>query len=848
MLDKTTKRKIDNARDILVGKVPIPKSQIDLITITLIYKFMDDMDRQAEEIGGNASFFVQEFEKYAWAKVMDQSLGGYERLQLFDEGLIKMNQNPHIPALFREIFKNAFLPFRDPETLNMFLEEINDFDYGHSEKLGDAFEYLLSIMSSQGDAGQFRTPRHIIEFIVDVVNPTKTDKILDPACGTAGFLISAYKHIMEENTEDYYGDMLNSDERDSLANNIVGYDISPDMVRLSLVNMFLHKFPNPQIYEYDTLTNTERWEDSFSCILANPPFMSPKGGIKPHSKYAIKSKRSEVLFVDYMMEHLSEDGKAGIIVPEGIIFQSQKAHKELRKKMVEQNYLWAVVSLPSGIFQPYSGVKTSILLFDKARAKASDKIVFAKVQNDGYSLGSQRTPINKNDLPELIDALNYYKNKKEICENQCEPVAKEDESSHGLTQIETDKEKNFKNISIVEKSKLAENEYNLSGDRYFEEIVRDDSIWEIVKLGDILDICRGGSPRPIKDYITEDINGINWIKIGDVPVGGKYILNTKQKIKETGITKTRLVSENDFILSNSMSFGRPYIVKIPGAIHDGWLLLKVKSHQVNQDYLYDILCSEVVQNQYKRFATGGVVKNLNSEIVRNVKIPLPPLEVQEQIVAEIEGYQKIIDGAKQVVENYKPHIDIDPEWDVVELGEVYKPEYGFTDKSLDNGEYRFIRITDISEEGLLKKDNAKYINSSEKALKYVINKNDILVARTGATYGKTLFWENDEKSIFASFLMRLNPINDMILPKYYWAFSRSINYWSQANKLVTGVGQPQFNGNAIKKLKIPIPSKDIQAEIVSNIEEEQNYVDGCKKLIEIYEQKIKDRIDKVWEG
>ena len=373
MLDTETKHRIDTARDILVGKVPDPKSQVEQITIALIYKFMDDMDAMSEELGGERSFFAGEFARYGWARLMQPGLGGHEMLNHYAEAIERMDQNAGIPQLFRDIFSNAFLPYRDPETLRAFLKVIDGFTYDHSERLGDAFEYLLSVMDSQGDAGQFRTPRHIIDFIVAIVDPHKDDTVLDPACGTGGFLISSYKHILAANTDADGNSTLTPDERARLARNVRGYDISPDMVRLSLVNMYLHGFVAPQIVEYDTLTSEENWNEYADVILANPPFMSPKGGIRPHSRFSMNSKRSEVLFVDYMAEHLNAGGRAGIIVPEGIIFQSQNAHKQLRKKLVEE-CLVAVVSLPSGVFNPYSGVKTSILLLDKrwrARPTAS---------------------------------------------------------------------------------------------------------------------------------------------------------------------------------------------------------------------------------------------------------------------------------------------------------------------------------------------------------------------------------------------------------------------------------------------------------------------------------------------
>ena len=266
MLDTETKRHIDACRDILVGKVPDPKSQVEQITIALIYKFMDDMDAEAEELGGTRNFFAGDYGRYGWAKLMDKSLGGFEVLALYSEAIGKMNENPGVPPLFRDIFKNAYLPYRDPETLKSFLKEIDYFSYDHSERLGDAFEYLLSVLGSQGDAGQFRTPRHIIDFMVEVMDPKKTETILDPACGTAGFLISAWKHILKSNTaastiakniktnsglrnadEGQKGNLLTPDERARLAANIRGYDISPDMVRLSLVNLYLHGFADPHI-------------------------------------------------------------------------------------------------------------------------------------------------------------------------------------------------------------------------------------------------------------------------------------------------------------------------------------------------------------------------------------------------------------------------------------------------------------------------------------------------------------------------------------------------------------------------------------------------------------------------
>lgn len=623
MLDNITKKNIDDCRDVLVGKVPDPKSQIEQITLALIYKFMDDMDKEAvEKFKGKAKFFSGEYAKYGWRKLFDPSLSGQDMLALYSEALEKLNTNPNIPELFRNIFKNAYLPYRDPSTLKLFLKHINEFEYSHSEKLGDAFEYLLSVMGSQGDAGQFRTPRHIIDFVTACVDPQKTETVLDPACGSAGFLLSAYKHILNQNTDKRQGDKLKPDDRKKLATNFVGYDISPDMVRLSLANMYLHAFSTPNIHEYDTLSSEDRWQETFDVILANPPFMTPKGGIRPHKKFGVQANKAEVLFTDYIAEHLSSKGRAGIIVPEGIIFQTAGAYKNLRKLLIQESLI-AVIGLPAGCFNPYSGVKTSVLFLDKQLAKKSKNILFLKIENDGFDLGAQRRENINSDLPQAFELFKKFKE-----------------------SIVSDKPLKFKNENalIVDKEKINEkNDYTLLRDRYTLNDEVNHSLFKLVEIGEICHIQRGGSPRPIEKFITTNSDGINWIKIGDTNENAKYVTKTKEKIIKEGLTKTRLVEVDDFILSNSMSFGRPYIMRIPGAIHDGWLHLRIKDREaVDQDYLYEVLRSEVVKSQYEKLATGGVVRNLNSKLVSGVKIPLPPIDIQRKIVQEIETYSKEI--------------------------------------------------------------------------------------------------------------------------------------------------------------------------------------------------------------
>ena len=260
--------------------------------------------------------------------------------------------------------------------------------------------------------------------------------------------------------------------------------------------MYLHDFVAPQIVEYDTLTSDERWDEYADVILANPPFMSPKGGgsIQPHNRFSVTSKKSEVLFVDYMAGHLKAGGRAGIIVPEGIIFQSQKAQKQLRKMLVEE-CLVAVVSLPRGVFNPYSGVKTSILLLDKVLARNTERIAFFKVENDGYDLGAQRHPIEGNELPQVRDEIVAYLQQLRACDSQPAAVALAAERGAEYAARGTQP----KNGLIVEKESVAEDgEFNLSGERYRKTTISSSS-FPIVVLGDVAEIVSGQSP-PGKSY------------------------------------------------------------------------------------------------------------------------------------------------------------------------------------------------------------------------------------------------------------------------------------------------------------------------------------------------------------
>ncbi len=608
MLDNITKKRIDDLRNILVGKIPSPQSQVEQITTGLVYKFMHDMDQEAIELGGVPSFFVGDYEKYSWEKLFDPKLGGADKVQLYSDAIEHMYTNPTAPQLFREIFKNSFLPFKEPATLNMFLKEINEFHYSHSEKLGDAFEYLLSFMGSQGDAGQFRTPRHIIDFVVEVINPQKNESVLDPACGTAGFLISSFKHILKKNSGKKLGDKLTASDRKSIGDNLVGYDISPDMTRISLVNMYLHQFACPQIHEYDTLSSEDRWNEYYDVILANPPFFSPSGGIQPHSRFGVHSTRAEVLFCDYIIEHLKPEGRAGIIVPESIVYQPGNAYKLLRKKLVE-NALIGVISLPSGIFQPYSTVKTSILILDKLLSRSMKNIFFAKIENDGFSLGTQRHQIEQNDLPKVYDEFQLFLSGK-LNSDQC----------------------------ISKETILNSDIFSLSINQYSTKTVSTN--FKLVSLGDISNISAGNpAPQDVSNFTNGTIPFVRTSDVGNLKFG--LIYESRDKLNNSGARGLTIFPKGSILfpksgastlLNHRVMLGMDACVASHLAVING-----IEGKVINKFLLYALSKIDAAD-----FVNDPSYPSLNLTAIKEIKIPLPPIETQIEIVRKIENYEDLI--------------------------------------------------------------------------------------------------------------------------------------------------------------------------------------------------------------
>ena len=831
MLTSETKRRLQSCRDLLVGKLPQPAQQVELITLALIYKFMDDLDEESVSLGGKRSFFTGPLAPYRWRALLPQTVSADERVALFSGGLEAISNSTtgaHLPALFRDIFRNAFLKFRDGRILTLFLNEINGFAYTHSEELGNAFEFLLQSMGAEGMKGGFVTPAHLIDFTVACLDPRPTDKILDPVCNTGGFLVSSYKHIIAKHTSPgstVPGDRLGRDQLNRLYNNLSGYDITDLMVQLSKVNLFLHGFPNPAIHIYDTLSNEERWHEKADLIFcAIPAFRPPKGGVTPHSRFRIPAKKAEVLFTDYIAEHLTPDGRAGVIVPNGIVATTQNAYVRLRRFLVEDS-LVAVVSLPSGVFKPYSGVKTSILFLDKKLARQTSEILFLKISADGFDLGDQRRPIAANDLPTAEEAVRSWM------------------KNGGATRLA---ENTITNVTVKKADLLADASVSLSSERYFGETEVGTTEHPLVPLESVLHFMRNGS-----DVEQRDEQGKFRVSRIQSIADGTFNPE-KTKWTDDEVAADRFLQRGDILLSHINSV--PHLAKTAlfrgcsePVIH-GINLLCLRPNQavVIPEFLSAWLKTRAFIDKAVTYAKKAVNQaSITTSDLKGIEIPLPPLEEQRRIVTELKGYQQVIDSARQILAAYRPSIEIKSEWPILELGEICRLGRGFAFKSEDyksHGVLNF-RVTNIGKDRMPDLSNAVFLPESflTEYAEYELNEGDFVIVMVGATTGKIGYIP---ASILPALLnqnmWRFFPDESQLNKRYlYYVID-------QLPLLRQGGAQDYLRQSDFSKNPIPLPPLAEQTRIVAELDEEAARMEAVRGLIPAFEAKIARTLARVW--
>ncbi|MBI5195934.1 MAG: N-6 DNA methylase [Nitrospirae bacterium] len=440
-INSDLRQKVDQLMDELwAGGVNNPMTAIEQISYLMFLKSLTEMDEKQEQLqkimdNPHTPIFSNSLAKYSWRIIA--RLSGDALYVTLSEAFEKFHELPNLSPMGKVLFRQAHLKIFNRPTLRSVVSIIDAMDYNNvreydTDVKGDLYEYLLDKIAISGTNGQFRTPRHIIKMMVNLIKPTAGQYILDPTCGTAGFLIQAYLYIMEQNTSGEMkkeghitGDKLRPDQHEFLKMHaLTGYDNDTDMIKIAIMNLYLHGLENANVRHHDPLTLPTENDRKYDVILTNPPFAGNVNKEAILEDFDLKTSKTELLFGEYFYKHLAPEGKAAVIVPEGVLFGSTNVHKKLRAWLLDECRIHGIISLPSGVFKPYAGVKTSIVVFE--RGGKTDKVWFYEITADGYSLDDKRTPQpDKNYIPDLIEKWktkpeterSWYATRDELAEN-----------------------------------------------------------------------------------------------------------------------------------------------------------------------------------------------------------------------------------------------------------------------------------------------------------------------------------------------------------------------------------------------------------------------------------------------
>ena len=434
MVTGAIKNKVDKIwTDIWAGGITNPLTVIEQLTYLMFIRSLDEKELATEDFENMAGEKMEHIfpaseagQSMRWSKFKDKDSREifltmqqrvfpaikkmkYGRLPDFDANgeLVEIEDDPTRPdegnTAFARYMDDAMFLIPTPQVLQKIitgLEDLYTHDIADLDMQGDLYEYMLLKLSSAGKNGQFRTPLHIIDMMVELVQPTPDDFICDPACGTAGFLVSSAQYLRE-----HYEDTMTPEQWQYFAGPMfTGFDMDRTMLRISAMNLMLHSITNPDIDYKDSVSKQNSIRSKYTVCLANPPF---KGTVDAESinddlKAVTNTKKTELLFLALFLRMLKTGGRCACIVPDGVLFGSSKAHQSIRKELIENHQLRAVISMPSGVFKPYAGVSTAVLVFTKTGAGGTDKVWFYDMKADGFSLDDKRTEVKENDIPDII--------------------------------------------------------------------------------------------------------------------------------------------------------------------------------------------------------------------------------------------------------------------------------------------------------------------------------------------------------------------------------------------------------------------------------------------------------------
>lgn len=803
-------KKVDHIMDVFFGAgVASHPTIIEQINYLLFMRALSQRDDDLRLLGVNNSseiVFDGELEKYHWDNLL--TLNAEQLFIALEECFRKIPESTTNKTV-KLVFRNAHLKLFDKPSLRTVLHQIDEFGKlmdenehaGKRDVFGDTYEYLLSKLSQAGTSGQFRTPRHIIEFIVDVVAPKKGETIIDPAVGTAGFLVKAYEYLRKNHTspETFATggsfDLLNNTEHTFLLEHtFTGFDSDEDMIKFGMMNLYLHGLKDAKMIRQNTLTDTAGNRDKYDVVLANPPFAGKLDKDSVAEELQMNTAATEVLFIRYMLRHLTENGRAGVIVPEGVLFNASGAHIKIRE-MLLQNGLWCVVSLPSGVFNPYAGVKTSILFFDKTRIKNAE-VLFAKIDHDGFSLGAQRRPIAKNDLPEILADIERYKAGEDLQQTNAHAVSYE---------------------KIKETS-----DFNLSGDRYKTSPASITHEYPMVELGEVLAYEQ---PTP---YIVKSVDYDKSYRTPVLTAGKTFILGYTNETEGIHDSSSVIIFDDFTTATKFVDF--PFKVK-----SSAMKILSVRdASKADIRYVFRAMgLINFTPGEHKRYWISQYSK---------FKIPLPPIEIQQKIVTEIESKQEAIDHARGLIatlERERRYFDPSARatrenWPVVKFSDIvdvakkkWQPGNDFT---------KYVGLEDIeSNTGRLVSVQA----SKPKSTKSAFKNGDILYGRLRPNLNKV--WESNMEAICSTDFIVLRP-RSSVIAGYLKTLLLSQRVNGQIVRGVSGANLPRVSTEYLLNLEVPLPSLETQKQIVAEFAEQDKWIEAARNTIDFMEKAIEARL------
>lgn len=410
MITGELKTKVDGIWDIFWSNgVSNPLTVVEQLTYLMFIKILDDnetrRERNAELLGESVAdpIFDADRQNCRWHIFRNYEPDAmYENMVQNVFPFIKDGIGSSKDTAFAKYMKDAILVVSNARTLTRIVDKLEEIDLSNKDIMGDVYEYLLSKLATSGQNGQFRTPRHIIKMMVELMQPTPDDAICDPAMGSAGFICMAAQYIKDN----YKTELVRADVQERFQTTMfTGHDTDSTMMRIGAMNMMLHGVEAPNISQLDSLSEDNEERDAYTLIMANPPFKGSldKETIAKDLRNTVSTTKTELLFLALFLKSLKVGGRCASIVPDGVLFGSQKAHKAIRKELIENNRLVAVISMPSGVFKPYAGVSTAILIFTRTDNGGTDNVWFYDMQADGFSLDDKREPIKDNDIPDIIE-------------------------------------------------------------------------------------------------------------------------------------------------------------------------------------------------------------------------------------------------------------------------------------------------------------------------------------------------------------------------------------------------------------------------------------------------------------